>query len=100
MEHEGAQAGNVSCETRDDVLGIGTHRRRGGLLVGGGEGGGLEERESQPHGVGGKSKALLIRKAPSHTQGDPLESETNARKMLYPFFLDKVCPRSLFRWRY
>jgi len=44
MEQDGAQAGNVSSENQDDVLGIETHRKRGGLLLGSGEGGGHEER--------------------------------------------------------
>jgi len=44
MEHDGTHAGNISSKNQDAVLGIGTHRRRGGMLLGCREGGGHEER--------------------------------------------------------
>ncbi|KAL9322048.1 hypothetical protein ACSQ67_010101 [Phaseolus vulgaris] len=95
MEHEGAQAGNVSSETRDDVLGIGTHRRRGGLLLGGGEGGGHEERGVTTTQRRRKIKGLVDAEGFKSHPRRSVRIETNARRMLYPFFLDKYHGRRL-----
>ena len=44
LEQEGAQIGNATSETQDDVIGIGTHRRRSGQLLEGGKGDGHAEK--------------------------------------------------------
>ncbi|KAL9324020.1 hypothetical protein ACSQ67_008877 [Phaseolus vulgaris] len=74
--------------------------RRGGLLFGGGEGGGHEERGVTITQRRWKINGLVdLEGSKSHPRRS-VRIETNARRMHYPLFLDKVCLQFLFRWRY